>query len=186
MEIRPVQTADLSLLSEIDGTIDSTQYIHVDRAGDGLDLTWKLQQRPLRERRVRSNPVDDEVAFWLKQISSGADEGTALMIEHEDVPVALVVASRDYPHKTMKVHDIRVDFDHRRQGLAMALLYQVVAIAREAECRAVAAELTSDNVPAAQLMAKCGFEVCGVDTRRHSNHDLVKEMVTLHWYAPLD
>ena len=186
MEIRPVQSADLSLLCEIDGTIDSSQYVHVDQAGDGLDLTWKLQERPLRERRVRPNPINDEVSFWLKQISSGADEGISLMIEHDDVPVALVVASQDYPHKTMKVHDIRVDFEHRRQGLAMALLYQVIAMARQAECRAVAAEITTDNYPAAQLLAKCGFEVAGLDARRHSNHDLVKEAVTLFWYAPLD
>ena len=73
-----------------------------------------------------------------------------------------------------------------RQGLAMALLYQVIAMAREAECRAVAAEVTTDNFPAVQLLAKCGFEVAGLDARRHSNHDLVKEAVTLFWYAPLD
>jgi len=186
MEIRSVNPSDLNLLSEIDGTIDSSQYVHVDQSGDGLAMTWKLQERPLRERRVRPNPIDDEVSFWLKQIASGADEGIALMIEHDAVPVALVVASQDYPHKTMKVHDIRVDFDHRRQGLAMALLYQVISMAREAECRAVAAELATDNFPAAQLLAKCGFEVAGLDARRHSNHDLVKEAVTLFWYAPLD
>jgi len=186
MEIRPVQPTDLNLLSEIDGTIDSNQYVHVDRSGEGLELSWEIQERPLRERRVRPNAIDDEVTFWLKQISSGADEGIALMIEHDDVPVALVVASQDYPHKTMKVHDIRVDFDHRRQGLAMALLYQVVAMAREAECRAVTVETTTDNYPAMQLLAKCGFEVAGLDARRHSNHDLVKEAVTLFWYSPLD
>jgi ribosomal protein S18 acetylase RimI-like enzyme len=186
MEIRPVQPADLALLCEIDGTIDSSHYVHVDRIGDALDMTWKLQQRPLRERRVLQNPIDDEVGFWLKQISSGADEGISLLIEHDAVPVALVVASQDYPHKTMKVHDIRVDFDHRRQGLAMALLFQVIAMARQAECRAVAAELSTDNFPAAELLSKCGFEVAGLDTRRRSNHDLVKEAVTLFWYAPLD
>ena len=82
---------------EIDGTIDSTQYVHVERGGEGLALAWKLQERPLRERLARSNPIDDERRFWLKQIATGADEGLALMAEHEGVPVALVVASPGLP-----------------------------------------------------------------------------------------
>ena len=67
----------------------------------------------------------------------------------------------------------------------MALLFQVIAMARQAECRAVAAELTTDNCPGAHLLAKCGFEIAGIDARRHSNHDLVKEAVTLLWCATL-
>jgi GNAT superfamily N-acetyltransferase len=186
MEIRPIQPADRDMVSEIDGTIDSAQYVHVDRAGEGLALSWKLQERPLRERLAKTNPIDDEVRFWLKQIATGADEGLAMMAEHDGVPVALLVASPDYPHKTMRVHDLRVDFDHRRQGLATALLYQAVSTAREGEYRAVSAETTTDNFPAAQLLAKCGFDVAGLDARRNTNHDLVKEAVTLFWYASLD
>src|SRR5579862_6442724 len=108
MEIRPVQASDLSLLSEIDGTIESTKYIHVDRGGggeEGFNLQWKLQERPLRERLAKPNPLDDEAAFWVKQIATGADEGLALMGEHEDVPVALVIASPDYAHKVLKIHE---------------------------------------------------------------------------------
>lgn len=186
MEIRPIRSADLDLLSEIDGTIDSSQYVHVDRSGEGLALSWKTQERPLRERLAKSNPIDDEVRFWLKQIATGADDGLALMAEHDGVPVALLVASPDHAHHALRVHDVRVDFDHRRQGLATALLYQAVSAAREGEYRAVAAETTTDNFPAAQLLAKCGFDVAGLDARRHTNHDLVKEAVTLFWYASLD
>ncbi len=36
------------------------------------------------------------------------------------------------------------------------------------------------------MLAKSGFELAGVDDHRNSNHDLVKEAVTLFWYAPLD
>ena len=31
-----------------------------------------------------------------------------------------------------------------------------------------------------------GFDLRGLDAARFSNHDLVKERVTLHWYAALD
>ena len=64
--------------------------------------------------------------------------------------------------------------------------WSLVAAAREMELRAVSAETLTNNVPAGQLLAKCGFELSGVDTRRHSNHDVVKEAATLFWYAALD
>jgi len=186
MQIRPVQPADLDLLTEIDGTIESTQYVHVERAGEGLAVSWRLEERPLRERLVKSNPIDDDRRFVTRQIVTGADEGLAVMAEHDGVPVALLVAQADAASGTLRIHELRVDFDHRRQGLATALLYQAVNEARGRELRAVAAESTTDNFPATQLLAKCGFDVAGLDARRRSNHDLVKEAVTLFWYAALD
>jgi GNAT superfamily N-acetyltransferase len=186
MEIRPVQPADLDLLTEIDGTIQSSQYLHVDRGGEGLGAGWKLQERPLRERLVRPNPIDDERRFALKAIVTGAEEGIALMLEHDDVPVALAVAALEPARGVLRILELRVDFDHRRQGLASGLLYALIHEARTRELRAVAAETTTDNFPAAQLLARCGFEIAGLDERRASNHDLVKEAVTLFWYASLD
>jgi ribosomal protein S18 acetylase RimI-like enzyme len=81
---------------------------------------------------------------------------------------------------------LRVDFDHRREGLATAMMFYVIQTAREAQLRAVAAESAANNDPANQLLAKLGFQLTGLDSHRNSNHDLVKEAVTLLWYATLD
>jgi ribosomal protein S18 acetylase RimI-like enzyme len=186
MEIRPVQPADLGDLVDIDGTIESGQYLHVDRSGEGLSVTWKVDERPLRERRIDPNRLGDEPQFLLKQIVTGADEGAALLAEHDEMKVALLLAQADPALDVMRLLDLRVDFDHRRQGLATAMLYQLIAAAREAELRAVVTETRTDNVPAARFLSKCGFDLTGLDTHRRSNHDLVKEAVTLHWYAALD
>jgi RimJ/RimL family protein N-acetyltransferase len=70
--------------------------------------------------------------------------------------------------------------------MGTALIYALIQEAREQGLRAVAAETLSNNLPAGGLLAKCGFQLSGVDTRRRSNHDLVKEAVTLFWYAALD
>ena len=48
------------------------------------------------------------------------------------------------------------------------------------------AETLTDNLPAAKLLSKCGFDLAGVDTQRRSNHDLVKEAASLLWYVALD
>ena len=186
MQIRPVQPPDLDGLYDIDGTVESSRYLHLERSGEGLGVAWKLEERPLREKRQLPNRLDDERRFLLKQIATGADEGIALVADHDGVPVALMLAQVEPAYGTLRVHDIRVDYDQRGQGLGSAMLYQVITQAREQALRAVTAASTTDNLPAARFLLKCGFDLAGLDAQRLSNHDLVKESVTLYWYASLD
>jgi ribosomal protein S18 acetylase RimI-like enzyme len=187
MEIRAVQPKDIDALVEIDGTIESSQYLHLEQvqAEDSLSLSWKLEERPQRQKLIEPNRLDDEILFTAKQIASGADEGMALMAEHDDAPVALLVARPDLARGTYSVVDVRIDFEHRREGLGTALVFQVIAAARMQEIRAVSAETVTNNFPAIQLFRKLGFELSGVDTRYKTNHDVVKESATLFWYLPL-
>ena len=186
MEIRPAVLADLDGLDEIDGTIESSQYLHVERGGEGLALHWKLEERPLREKRIERNRPSHELHFDLKQILSGIEEGLALVAEHENAIVALMLGQPQPQYATMKLLDVRVDYDQRRQGLATAMIYQLISEARNRELRAVFAECTTDNLPACRLLSKLGFDLAGLDTQRYTNHDLVKESATLLWYAALD
>jgi len=186
MQIRPVAAIDLDALVEIDGTVESSQYLHLDRTGEGLTRQWSIEPRPLRTKLIEPNPLVDEQRFTIRQIATGADEGMAMTVELNDQPAALLLAQVQPLHGTLKLLDLRVDYDHRREGLATALMYQLIQAARDNELRAVAAETRANNFPANQLLAKLGFELSGVDTQRHSNHDLVKEAVTLFWYAALD
>lgn len=186
MQIRPIRPADLDRLIDIDGTIESSHYLHVDRSGEGLAAVWKIEERPLREKRMERNAPSDEAEFQLKQVVSGVEEGLALLAEHDEVNVAVLVARLEPQFGAIRVVDLRVDFEHRRQGLGSAMIYQVISEARAREVRAVTAETRTDNFPAANFLTKCGFDLAGLDTRRHTNHDLVKEAVTLFWYASLD
>jgi ribosomal protein S18 acetylase RimI-like enzyme len=182
MNLRPALPADLDAIDEIDGVLESTNYVHIDVAGEGLALQWKADSRPLREKKVEANPMSDDVAFTLKQIISGNDDGTAIVAEHDGGVVGLLLAQQRPDFGTTELLDLRVDYDHRRQGLATVLLYRLIETARDADCRAVSAYTTSNNAPAAELLLKLGFELSGIDTRRRTNHDLVKEAATLIWY----
>lgn len=186
MEIRAIQPADLERLRDIDGTIESLQYLFLDRGGEGMSVSWRLEARALREKLVVANPLDEDRAFRLRQIATGADEGVALVGEHQGQIVAAAVAQPDFLHRTLKVVDVRVDYDFRRQGLGTVMMYRLIDEARQRELRAVAAETRTDNFPANQFFQKLAFELGGVDAQRHSNHDQVKESATLFWYAPLD
>ena len=181
---------DLPGLQEIDGTVESSRYLHLDyaAAADEEQVThaWRLEERPARQKLIESNRLDDDAVFTLKSIVSGAEEGIALLIEHDDQPLAMLLARPDPAAGTVRIVDLRVDYDYRRQGMGTALVFALIQQARQQEVRAVAAETLSNNQPAGALLAKCGFELSGVDTRRRSNHDLVKEAVTLFWYAALD
>lgn len=186
MEIRPATPADLNQLMEIDGTIETVDFLFIEQSGHGADTRWNLQPRPLRQKQTAPNRLGEDQWFTIRQIVSGADEGLVLMADHQQMPVALMAAQPRTQRNILRILDLRVDYDFRRQGLGSALLFGVIQQAREKGYRAVAASADSNNTPAVQLLLKCGFELCGLDTHRHSNHDLVKETVSLFFYASLD
>jgi len=121
----------------------------------------------------RNTPTDDMV-FMMKQLVTGVEEGLALLAEHEQVNVATLLAKLEPEYGTLRVLDVRVDFEHRRQGLASAMVYQVITEARNRELRAVAVSTRTDNFPAAQFFAKCGFDLAGLDVRRLSKRVSVR------------
>jgi RimJ/RimL family protein N-acetyltransferase len=186
MQIRPAIPPDLDRLVDLDGTIESLEYLHLERGGEGLAARWALEPRPLREKKIDPNVVDEDARFALKQTLTGVEEGIVLVAEHDDQLVGLALAQPDPVAKTLRIADLRVDYDLRREGLGSAMLFQLIAHARQIEARAVAARTLTDNVPAARFLAKAGFELAGVDTHFRTNHDLVKESVALFWYAALD
>jgi GNAT superfamily N-acetyltransferase len=186
MEIRPATLADLDRLIEIDGTIESTRYLHVDRSGEAFASAWRLDERPLRSKLIDNNAPTDDLRFALRQVLAGIEEGAALAAEHEGELVALAVGQVDPTAASLRLIDLRVDYDQRRQGIGSALLFQLITTARERGLRAVTARTLTNNVTANAFLAKAAFELGGLDTHFLSNHDLVKEAVTLFWYAALD
>jgi RimJ/RimL family protein N-acetyltransferase len=183
MLIRPAVAADLDLIDEIDGVIESVDYLHIDRGGEGPAISWKLDRRPLREKLIAPNRFDDDTQFVLKQILTGMDDGIATVAEHDGQVTASLFAQHRPQHETIELIDLRVDYDFRRQGLATVMLFQLIERAREQEgVRAISCTTLTNNYPAAQLLDKHGWELSGLDVRRRSNHDLVKESATLVWY----
>jgi len=186
MQIRPLTPADLPQLDEIDATVESTQYLHLERTGQPIATQWRLEERPLREKLIQSTRLTDDLRFLAKQLATGADEGIANVAEHDAAIVGVLLAQPDPTHNTLVLKDLRIDYDFRRQGVGTAFIFQLIQNARDAKLRAVMAESKTNNLPIARLLTKSGFELAGVDTHRDSNHDLVKESATLLWYAALD
>lgn len=185
MQIRPLTANDLDLIDEIDGTIATDRFFFVERQANGLNATFRIEDRALVEPRVESNPVSDDLRFTLKQVATGIEDGLTVMAEHDGVPIASLLATRTPDGTVIDLVDVRVDFDHRRDGLGTALMFQAINYAREGEARAVRAYVHAGNSPFIAMLVKLGFELAGLDTFRESNYDLVKERTTLVWYFPL-
>jgi ribosomal protein S18 acetylase RimI-like enzyme len=182
MTIRPAVTNDLADLQEIDGTVESMQYGHIEQSVSEGHFSLKLDWRPTREKLILPAALDDETQFMLRQIVTGADEGVAVTAEHDNTVIALLLAQVDPSRGVMRVLDLRVDYDFRRQGIATVLLYQLIERAKEADLRAAYMTTRTNNAPAARLLEKLGWELSGIDTKHTDNHDLVKESATLIWY----
>src|SRR4051794_17170168 len=115
MQIRPAIPADLETLRDIDGVVESMDYLHLEQSGDGMNIGWKLEKRPLRQKLIESNPLAVETQFAIKQIATGADEGLTIIAVHEDLPVGLLIAQPRYEQRTLEILDLRIDCEHRRQ-----------------------------------------------------------------------
>src|SRR6266446_9621083 len=163
MQIRPAVPADLDQLTDIDGTITSINYLHVEKSGEGFAQSWKLDERPLHSKLIEPNAIDDDTRFSIKQIVNGIEEGLALVAEHEGVVVAALMAQLQPANATLRLVDLRVDHDHRGRGLGSALLFQSIQQARELGLRAISAQTKTNNVPAANFLLKRGFDMAGLD-----------------------
>lgn len=185
MQIRPITSADLTAIRGIDAVIESTDYLHVDQSGESLSVGWRLETRPLREKTIESNPVSDTTETSYKHIVGEIEEGIALAAEHEGELVGSLLAIMRPDDNLIELIDLRIDYDYRRQGLATVMLFNLIEQSRQRQERAVFAQTTTKNHPAALLLQKIGFHLSGIDVRRQSNHDLVKESATLLWYLEL-
>jgi ribosomal protein S18 acetylase RimI-like enzyme len=186
MQIRPASASDVKALLALDGHIESARYLHLETSGGGLQPQWRLEERALRARHVDVNPMCTAAKGLLERLTRGADEGVALVADYNQAPIALLIARERLDAQTLEVCDLRIDPGFRRQGIGTALLYRAIGVARERGLRAAAAEAPANNFPACRLLAACGFVLSGVDGRRHTNHDVVREAATLLFYAPLD
>lgn len=184
-----MRPTDLDALADIDATIESRDYLHLMREVEEGEArgAWRFEERPLAETLIEANRLDDERRFLYRQVVSGLDEGQAIVLEGEDPPLLAAALTRPVvERRVLHLADLRVDYDHRRQGFATAILFRVISEAREGDMRALYVETRANNLPAQSLLRKVGFELGGLDERRHTNHDLLKESATLLWYLPLE
>ena len=79
----------------------------------------------------------------------------------------------------MRVWEILVQPEHRRNGIGTLLMKKAIAVARERGARMLVLETQSCNVPALNFYLKQGFELIGFDIAAYTNDDIQKHEMRL-------
>ena len=185
--IRRLRPADLPRLKQIDATFVTDAILFVEKTVDGLNVAWRLTERPLPEPlpRVEGYIVTEEdVAEVRERLLAG--DGLYLVAEEGQRLIGLLDMEREAWRDTAVIWNILVDRGYRRRGLGREFVQRAIAWARRHHLRAITLETQTDNVPACRFYRAMGFQLGGLDDHFYTNHDLARNQVALFWWYELD
>ncbi len=149
---------------------------------NGYDMTQQPAERlPLGLRITEGAPDDLPAVAALEQRSFSDPWPSSLIRDHLSRPAPSSFLARDergtvlgyalfaFAADEAEVHSLGVDPEHRRQGIASALLNAVVEEAGRAGVRTVWLEVRRGNTVAIALYRGYGFEERGVRRRYYGN-----------------
>ena len=92
-------------------------------------------------------------------------------------PIAVIETDAEVWSNRLRVTEMWVHKDYRRQGLAIVLMNVVKEHARLARNRAIILETQSCNVAAIDFYSSCGFSLIGFDSCCYKNNDISRKEV---------
>jgi ribosomal protein S18 acetylase RimI-like enzyme len=185
MEYKPLEPAHLSRLSDIKADYISDRYLRVSKSGDDLEVGFALRVEPLKEP-FRSQGYGIIREKDREEIRSRMDaQALQLVVEENERPIGFLDAEIESWRKVVKVWNILVDQEHRRQGIGTELMRRAQEFATKNSCRALVVETQTTNWPALNFYLKMGFQICGVDDHFYTNRDPERKEVALFLYREL-
>lgn len=167
VQIRPVVTADIPALTQIDHQNKSEYVWQMDRVIEDNQVSVSFREI----RLPRSIRVDSP-----QQVDWSGDkvlaQGGLLAALLEDTLVGYIRLDDRYVPRTAWVHDLAVAAESRRQGIASVLLIAAQEWAQQRKLRRLTIETHSKNYPAIRMAMKLGFEFSGYNDQFYSNQDI--------------
>lgn len=183
LHVRPMTSEDVVRLSEIDANFESSLYLDVVKEVDGLNVTWRLIERPLvppfmctdydfdaQERRQVGRRLQAGEGLWL--VAELARRGRL---------TGMVDVQRQAWRKAGWVWNIAIDRAYRGRGLGRALMERVMEWGRCQDLRAIILETQTNNWPACRFYQHLGFQLTGIDDHYYTNQDVTNKEVALFW-----
>ncbi len=188
VRIRPITLADVPRLAEIDAEFESDRFLDVEKTVDGMQVTWRLVERPLVPPfRSTDYSLDRQ---QRQEVGVRLREGDGFYQVAEDTDcgrlVALLDIERERWRDTATIWNIMIDRAYRRRGLGQELIRRAIAWARGQGLRALVLETQTNNWPACCFYRAMGFRLCGLDDHFYSNDDIGVREVALFWWYELD
>ena len=181
IHIRPMTSADVARLAEIDSNFESPLYLDVVKEVEGLNVTWRLIERPLDEPFVCTDfDFDDKERREIAQRME-TDDGLWLVAESAGRLVGMVDVQQQAWRKAGWVWNIAVDRAYRGRGLGREMLERVLEWGRRQGLRAIILEAQTNNWHACRFYQRFGFQLSGLDDHYYTNRDVANKEVALFW-----
>lgn len=167
IEIRPVLSADISNLIQIDHACQTDYVWQMSRSVDEGEVVIQFREVRL-PRSVQVEypyPPTSLVENWK-------DRAGLLVASMDGEPVGYIGLSESKSSATVAISDLAVTLPHRRKGIATALLLAAQQWAMHRRMRSVALTVQSKNYPAIRLALKLGFDFCGYNDDYYANQDI--------------
>jgi ribosomal protein S18 acetylase RimI-like enzyme len=181
--IRPMVVSDVERLVEIDSNFESPIYLDVVKEIDGLNVTWRLIQRPFDVPFARTNFEFD--ATERKDIRQRFETADGLWLVAESAAARRLVGVVDVKRENWReagfVWNIAVDRACRGQGIGYGLMKRVIEWGQCEGLRAIILETQTNNWPACRFYQRFGFQISGIDDHYYTNRDVEKKDVALFW-----
>lgn len=181
--IRRMIASDVERLIEIDSNFESPIYLDVVKEIDGLNVTWRLIQRPFDAPFARTNFDFD--ATERKEILQRFETTDGLWLVAESAVAERLVGVVDVKRENWReagfVWNIAVDRAFRGQGIGHELMKRVIEWGQGEGLRAIILETQTNNWPACRFYQRFGFQLSGIDDHYYTNRDVEKKDVALFW-----
>jgi ribosomal protein S18 acetylase RimI-like enzyme len=182
-----MKPTDVQRLDEIDSNFESPVYVDVVKTVDGLNVTWRLIERPFDTPFVCTDfDFDDKEQ---RQIAHRLKTGDGLWLVVEDDRAGRLVGMVDVKHEAWRkagfMWNIAVERAYRGQGIGSELMGRVKEWAQEKGLRAIILETQTNNWPACRFYQRFGFRLTGIDDHYYTNDDIANKEVALFWTLEL-
>lgn len=167
VQIRPVVTADIPALMQIDHQGKSEYVWQMDRVieDNQVSINFREVRLPRSVRVEYPHAID-----WSgeKLLSQG---GLLVAILENELAGYIRLDDRYIP-QTAWVRDLAVGVVFRRQGVASVLMIAAHEWAQQRKLRRMTLETHSKNYPAIRMALKLGFEFSGFHDQYYASQDI--------------
>ena len=164
--LRALTADDIPNLVQIKTTFIASTVLSIERAGDGIELNWRLVEQALAIPFNRGTGYDfDAVAqLAVRERLQLVEQGEAYqrVADFEGRLIGLVEVEIQEWNNSAQLANLMVDADYRGQGLGRRLWHRAVDFARQSDVRAILVETQNTNIAACRFYARMGCQLSGL------------------------
>lgn len=154
---------------KLDFSYLTDSYLDIEMTVEKLEPTFKFTKKKYPAAKGKKQQAVLLEDHWTNPLLYG------ILFEDEEAGY-LELAFEDWNNR-MRITNIFVYPEYRRQGIAGKLLEHAKKVAKEYNQRALVLETQSCNMPAIQLYLEHKFEIIGFDLTHYSNKDIANQEV---------